>query len=124
MTTLYRMRDAGGDLLYVGITVAGLRRFSAHRRVKPWWHLVQQIDVEHFATRAEAIAAERDAIKTELPRFNVVHSPAAQPSSEGLRSSCGWCGAVLVDEDAERGFCSRRHETLELHRRSQIGAAA
>lgn len=71
-TMLYRHFDAKRRLLYVGISVDALKRAEAHGQ-KPWGHLIVKITVEHFATRAEAEAAEKAAIMAEAPRFNVVY---------------------------------------------------
>lgn len=69
-TSLYRMRDAAGRLLYVGITTRGGQRISQHRRSQPWWPDVARIDVDHFDSIAEAVAAEETAIRTERPAYN------------------------------------------------------
>jgi predicted GIY-YIG superfamily endonuclease len=91
---LYRMFGRGRRLLYVGITMNVEGRFHAHRRDKPWWRQVQRMTLEHFDTRAEAEAAERSAIKTEQPKYNIVHRtrlalpppvPAAVPPATGRR---------------------------------------
>ena len=75
--TLYRMFDAADQLLYVGISGRGPRRFSEHRASQRWWREVATIKVEHYELALEAEAAEREAIETERPRFNVVHARAA-----------------------------------------------
>lgn len=69
-TTLYRLFDVEGELLYVGITSALGSRLSAHRRTQPWWDEVAETAVEAFDDRRSALAAEREAIETEGPRFN------------------------------------------------------
>ena len=43
-----------------------------HAGLKPWWADVAKTTVEHFPT--EALVAEREAIKTETPIYNVVHN--------------------------------------------------
>lgn len=68
---LYRVRNAAGDLLYVGITSSALRRASEHADAKGWWSDVASIEVEAFETRDEATAAERRAVANEQPRHNV-----------------------------------------------------
>lgn len=73
-TTLYRMSDDKGDLLYVGIAGNPGRRFEQHRKDKPWWGEVAAITLEHYPTRAIALEAEEAAIKHEAPRHNVVHN--------------------------------------------------
>ena len=74
-TTLYRMYDHDGNLVYVGITSRmNGTRFAQHDRDKSWWQSVSRIDLEHFATRQEALDAERVAIQTERPMRNVCHN--------------------------------------------------
>lgn len=70
MTDLYRIFDANGALLYVGISLNAARRSSDHR-AKPWWPHVARIDVEAHPTRSAALHAEADAIEAEKPRYNV-----------------------------------------------------
>lgn len=70
-TTLYRMFDAAGQLLYVGISARALGRWEAHRHDKSWWSEVDRITVEHFPSREEALAAETAAIIAERPRYNI-----------------------------------------------------
>jgi predicted GIY-YIG superfamily endonuclease len=71
---LYRFYDASDVLLYVGITVDPGARFKKHGGDKPWWSEVDRISIDHFATRQEALAAERKAIKEEQPLHNVIHN--------------------------------------------------
>jgi predicted GIY-YIG superfamily endonuclease len=84
-TTLYRLRDSQGKLLYVGISGNPGRRFHQHSKDKPWWPQVASSTMEHFDTRREAEAAEMDAIKTERPAFNVVHNDGKQATATTLQ---------------------------------------
>lgn len=69
---LYRMFDTAGQLLYVGMTANPAHRIRDHKTQQSWWSDVAEIKVEHFLTRADLAAAEREAIRTENPRFNSV----------------------------------------------------
>jgi len=71
------MFDAEGSLLYVGRSSRGPRRFGEHRMNQRWWRSVETVKVEHFDFEREAVDAERLAIESEQPRFNVVYSGAA-----------------------------------------------
>lgn len=73
-TSLYRMYDGFGDLLYVGITDAGLGRFKQHSGDKAWWTFVEHIRVEHYGSRAEARSREKRVIAAEHPVFNSAHN--------------------------------------------------
>lgn len=70
-TSLYRLHDAQGGLLYVGIAGNPGRRFQEHAGTKAWWGQVRWVHVEHYETRTEAEAAETKAIRTERPKYNV-----------------------------------------------------
>lgn len=78
---LYRFFDKYGELLYVGITMDLPARMGSHRREKPWWTDVAWIEIEHYDNRAAALDAEATAIKSEGPRYNVVHNGALADES-------------------------------------------
>lgn len=73
-TSLYRHFDVHGNLLYVGISIDAIQRFSEHRREKRWSASIVSMTVEHFETREEAIKAETVAIKLEKPLYNIIHN--------------------------------------------------
>lgn len=70
-TAVYRLRDANGELLYVGISWSAAARIAAHRTSQSWWSEVATIDVEEFKSRGAALEAETRAIRTEHPRYNI-----------------------------------------------------
>lgn len=72
-TTLYRFFDAADQLLYVGITDSPLRRFTQHATERAWWTQAARVTLEHYPIRAEAEAAEREAIRREYPPANIAH---------------------------------------------------
>jgi predicted GIY-YIG superfamily endonuclease len=71
---LYRFYSATGQLLYVGITMNPPRRLKEHRKSKDWWAEVAEITIENHDSRAAVADAERTAIQTEHPRYNIVHA--------------------------------------------------
>ena len=75
-TAVYRLFDGSGRLLYIGMG-DGRARLKSHLRSKPWRHDIDQgkTVVAWFDTRAEAAAAETEAIQAERPAHNVVHRP-------------------------------------------------
>lgn len=90
-TTLYRLFDTEGALLYVGIAGNPGRRWEQHRKDKPWWGDVASTRLEHFATREEAAAAELEAIRTEDPRHNIVGRGGVKPGQERVETGfTGW----------------------------------
>jgi hypothetical protein len=85
---VYRLYAADDTLLYVGIAYNPKERWRSHARDRAdtWWPLVARRDVEWFATRTEAAAAEVAAIVTEQPLHNVAHTNRDQRPYGGLRS--------------------------------------
>ncbi|MFI7890922.1 GIY-YIG nuclease family protein [Streptomyces sp. CACIS-1.16CA] len=70
LTTLYRLFDADGRLLYVGTSVHPQKRWEQHAATKPWWSAVHRATVEWLPGRDAALAAEREAIAAEAPLHN------------------------------------------------------
>ena len=85
---LYRARDSGGRLLYVGVTWDLRLRMRVHSRHAAWWPEVATFDLELFFTRHEALRAERAAIGHEMPIYNRVRpNPRARRAKySALRS--------------------------------------
>jgi hypothetical protein len=71
ITALYRFWSTSGLLLYVGITKDPPKRLSQHKGDKPWWTEVATVTIENYGSREEASAAERAAIRSEEPLYNV-----------------------------------------------------
>lgn len=86
--SLYRYFDKNDELLYVGITSRGLNRSHQHAASQPWWHLVVRSTVEHFSRVAFARMAEKRAIATERPLFNLAGADHRQ------RPHRVWAGAA------------------------------
>lgn len=70
-TQLYRHFDEDNKLLYVGISLSTFNRLSQHKDHSDWFKKIKNVTIEHFQTREEAMAAERNAIKSENPKFNI-----------------------------------------------------
>lgn len=70
-TALYRLYDADGQLLYVGISADLRGRFSQHASTKPWWGEVGRKTVTWQESRAAALAAEAESIAAERPKYNI-----------------------------------------------------
>jgi predicted GIY-YIG superfamily endonuclease len=75
-TALYRFYGADGELLYVGITNRLQKRWREHSRhyAATWWPKVRSNTVHWYPNRTEAGRAEREAIRTEKPLYNVMHT--------------------------------------------------
>jgi len=74
MTQLYRHFDKNDVLLYIGISLSTIQRLEQHKRKAHWFDQITRVSVEKFKTRKEALLAETLAIKTELPKYNIIHS--------------------------------------------------
>jgi len=70
-TSLYRHFDAAGRLLYVGISLSAIYRLAQHHSGSRWAHKIATVTHKLFRTREEAIVAERKAIATENPVYNI-----------------------------------------------------
>jgi len=72
---LYRLYDADGELLYVGITREVAQRMKNHRYAsRAWFGRVASIETTTFPSHFDAWQAEGEAIRTEGPLFNVYHT--------------------------------------------------
>lgn len=69
---VYRFFNASGRLLYIGYTSDLAPRLRAHSRPggSPWWPQVANRRFEFFPSEQAARAAERAAIRAELPVHN------------------------------------------------------
>jgi predicted GIY-YIG superfamily endonuclease len=73
-TSLYRHYAEDGTLLYVGISLSWPARTKQHASGSRWFAEVARVTIERFPSREAALEAEREAIKREKPKFNVVHN--------------------------------------------------
>ncbi|MGO4459388.1 GIY-YIG nuclease family protein [Streptomyces sp. M-16] len=80
-TGLYRLFDGSDQLLYVGIAFVPRQRWKTHARQKPWWGQVALREIEWFPSRSEAESAEIRAIEAERPRYNILGTESARPTS-------------------------------------------
>lgn len=106
---LYRCFDADGGLLYIGITGDPGNRFAVHRCTTPWWHEVEKVTEEEFASRADLEEAERQAIRAEYPFYNQKDNPCwgcptCHSPSPHFRPTEAIYGAVTVNLDGQEPF--------------------
>lgn len=82
---LYRHYDAHGRLLYVGVAVNPKKRLLGHAGAGAVWVTdVARSTYERFRTYKEVLAAEVQAIKTESPIWNILHSSSLYSSTRIL----------------------------------------
>src|SRR3982750_4908323 len=88
-TALYRLFDADGALLYVGITNDPEVRWKAHSYKKPWWPKVSEKTVAWFDDRTAAATAGARAIRLEVPQWNIAQPDEADPFRGGGGTKTG-----------------------------------
>jgi predicted GIY-YIG superfamily endonuclease len=72
VTYVYRTYAKDGRLLYVGCTDAFERRIMQHASSGSlWFHDAESFSLEYHPSRKQALAAEREAIRTEWPLYNI-----------------------------------------------------
>lgn len=69
-TALYRLYDAEGRVLYIGISALPKARWERHSLIQTWWHLVARKSVEWYEDRPSALDAEAAATATEKPLYD------------------------------------------------------
>lgn len=69
-STLYKMFDDAGRLVYVGITSQDFTRIREHARLRSWWGSITRIELEHHASFLAASERERELVKSEHPLYN------------------------------------------------------
>lgn len=70
-TSVYRLFDAAGRLLYVGMSQDVARRLRQHSTLQAWWPAVARVTTVEYPSRYAARRAERDAIAAENPVHNI-----------------------------------------------------
>ena len=67
---VYQHIGVSGEILYIGMANNFYRRTGDHERKASWFHMVKTVNVHHFPDRDAAMAAEKEMILRERPRFN------------------------------------------------------
>lgn len=67
---VYRYFDKDGTLIYVGCTLNARRRLAEHRAASPWGGEITRMEVADFPSKEAGLNAEREAIRTESPKYN------------------------------------------------------
>jgi hypothetical protein len=67
---VYRVWDDLGLLLYIGCTVDLGKRMTQHRKNSAWWPHLDDMRLDAYHTRSDALAAEFLAIESEGSYFN------------------------------------------------------
>ena len=107
---LYRCFNADGDLLYVGITSEGFKRFRVHGNRKEWWPEVDTIKVQHFETQADCRAEEKRLIRALQPPYNARDlGPQGDPTLIQIYQRCRSCHRTYrpADDTKHKATCPR-----------------
>lgn len=132
---LYRVFANDGALLYVGATTNPALRFEDHSRVQPWWPEAATITLQHCFDGDELDTEEAEAIRTENPKYNQMHSktrrlrkPRREAGSGALfqRKDGMWVGRAVIKGESkavyskDRGVAERKLAELQasLHEAS------
>jgi excinuclease UvrABC nuclease subunit len=83
---IYRLYDSAGTLLYIGVTITVNTRLLQQAKAQPWWAEVDPARTTEtcYAKRAAALKAERAAIKSEHPKYNVQFSEINKPDPDDI----------------------------------------
>jgi predicted GIY-YIG superfamily endonuclease len=102
-TFLYRIYDAQGVLLYVGISKTFAARLARHHQDQPWADEIAEVKCHPFPDRESAHQAEVEAIRLEKPVHNQQHK--VKPSaSERMYEQ--WDSASV--EDRQQAIAAMR----------------
>lgn len=74
-TAVYRLYDVEDRLLYVGMGRNPMGRWASHADQHVWWPAVARFEVAWYATRQEAAAEERRALKEDDAVHNIHGTP-------------------------------------------------
>lgn len=128
MYAVYRLFDDADDLLYVGVSTKPHKRFHQHASDKWWWNQVVRKDITWFELDSTASFAEKTAIESESPRYNVAGVSMSYiryvarrsvdyvdtPRQSAVSAELARAVAVLRQTDNERaGELIRRDSLLE-----------
>lgn len=83
---LYRHFGSNDELLYVGISIDPFKRSKQHKRHSEWFNGVARIEIEIHKSRELALDAEREAIMSEQPLYNIAHKNPKKGKRQAKRT--------------------------------------
>lgn len=120
-TALYRVFDADGALLYVGVGYDPDVRLRQHAATKAWWPEASRHAVTWLESRIAALRAEADAIRTEDPAYNIRRHPYREVVRPKLKGSVAVVSfRAARDALGDRATAAARdgqHTVIERHGR-------
>lgn len=136
---LYRIWNEDGELLYVGATTDPGHRLREHHLQQPWWDEAASVTLQRLATYIELAEAEIEAIRSENPKYNVIHTEKPRVSAmkprrpqEGggsvyQRADGLWVGTVempMVDGKRRRRTVASKDRAVALRKFHDLKALA
>ncbi len=71
---LYRFYGSNDVLLYIGISRSFVKRRTWHKKKSRWYTMIEKTVTTEYPSQTEAEIAERKAIISERPAYNVQYS--------------------------------------------------
>ena len=113
--TLYRFWNHK-ELLYVGISQSFLSRMDKHESTKNWWPKVTHITVTHYPNRKSVELAEKTAIRTEHPTYNLQHQPDWEQYNQHIKNIV--TGAIKTSNKFDKGSHDLLYSIMALESES------
>lgn len=119
---VYRLRNSAAELLYVGLGYDPSGRIQRHATRYDWWPEVDldRSEVEWFRRYEDADLAEKVAIRTEHPRYNMIHSltrPHWSHERGGTPRPAEFNRGAILDHATLRKKIQEVIWTVRMHRR-------
>lgn len=86
-TSVYLVKNAAGELIYVGVTNRSHVRKAEHMATKEWASEIALTEWEHYGTRDEALDRELALIESETPKYNITTNHQSARRRMTMRSS-------------------------------------
>lgn len=102
-TAVYRLYDADGRLLYVGMGRNPMGRWASHADQHAWWTDVARFEVTWYPTRREAAAEERRALREDDTVHNIHGTPKWGSYVSQAQKDC-----VVLGNKAHRDWHERQ----------------
>ena len=97
---VYRHYGIDGQLLYVGTTITAFGRLRRHIDTSRWKAEIAQVEITHYATKEEARDAEKHAIQSEHPLFNVRHNQPPKVKTKKAKLPFVHPGSYMTKQEA------------------------
>lgn len=81
------------ELLYIGISINSFTRAAQHSRHADFWPEATHVTFEHHNNRDDVERAEKEAIRAEMPIYNIAHAlrgPEDQEAMQAARLQEAW----------------------------------